>query len=157
VMRTDSLGMLGEPSFFTACMMICTVAPGCTPVMRPIGSARILRKGTLHGRNGTKMSDGARMEGPVEAERGNTRRHFSRTSAAEFCNRRGRKKYRPPHPEGMKGGCSPQNSAPLRYLSGELQMENGYTAIRGSSRRRIFRSTRSRGNWEQARESENEN
>jgi len=40
--------------------------------MRPIGSGRILRKGTLHQRNGTKMSDGGRMEGPVEADRGNT-------------------------------------------------------------------------------------
>ena len=54
----------------------------------------------------------------------------------------------------MKGGCSPQNSVPLRYLSGELQMENSYTAIHGSSRGRIFQFTRSRGNSEQARESQ---
>ena len=31
--------------------------------MRPIGSGRILRKGTLHRRNETKMSDRERMEG----------------------------------------------------------------------------------------------
>ena len=40
------------------------------------------------------------------------------------------KNYRPPHPKGMKGGCSPQNNLCLRYLSGGLQAEKGYIVIR---------------------------
>jgi hypothetical protein len=99
--------MLGEPSFFTACMMICTVAPGCTPVMRPIGSARILRKGTLHRRNETKMSDSGHMEGPAEAERGKTQTTFLTHMCCRVLQPARTKKIPPPTPGGHEGRLFP--------------------------------------------------
>jgi hypothetical protein len=60
------------------------------------------------------------------------------------------KKIPPPTPEGHEGRLFPPEQRSLRYLSGELQMENSYIAIRRSSRGRMWQSTPARGDSEQA-------